>query len=92
MLIQCTFTEIILVTLFYSLIIGGEVWLYRKLCKYRSEVSYSHVTTEEIENTEEAGTSEVIQVKQPEVQDFYTLITSLALFSIILAYFYLCDR
>lgn len=79
--------------LFYSLTIGGGVWLYRKLCKYRSfEVSYSHVTTEEVEDTEEAGISEVIQVKQPEVQDFYTLITSLALFSIILAYFYLCDR
>ncbi|XP_071557163.1 N-acetylneuraminate (7)9-O-acetyltransferase isoform X2 [Temnothorax nylanderi] len=74
------------------LTIGGGVWLYRKLCKYRSEVSYSHVTTEEVQDMEEASTSEVIQVKQPEVQDFYTLITSLALFSIILAYFYLCDR
>ncbi|KAH0950153.1 hypothetical protein HN011_002784 [Eciton burchellii] len=74
------------------IIIGGGVWLYRKLCKYRSEVSYSHVMTEETEDTEEAATSEIIQVKQPEVQDFYTFITSLALFSIILAYFYLCDR
>lgn len=62
------------------------------MCKYRSEVSYSHVTTEEIESIEEAGTSEIVQVKQPEVQDVYTLVTSLALFSIILAYFYLCDR
>ncbi|XP_071635989.1 N-acetylneuraminate (7)9-O-acetyltransferase isoform X3 [Temnothorax longispinosus] len=74
------------------LTIGGGVWLYRKLCKYRSEVSYSHVTTEEVQDMEEASTSEVIQVKQPEIQDFYTLVTSLALFSIILAYFYLCDR
>jgi len=72
--------------------IGGGAWLYRKLCKYRSEISYSHVVTEEIEDTEEAATSEIIQIKQPEVQDFYTFITSLALFSIILAYFYLCDR
>jgi len=78
--------------LFYSVTIGGGVWLYRKLYRYRSEVSYSHVTTEEISDTEEAGTSEVIQVKQPEIQDFYTLITSLALFSTILVYFYLCDR
>lgn len=62
------------------------------MCKYRSEVSYSHVTTEEVEDTEEAGASEIIQIKQPEIQDFYTLIISLALFSIILAYFYLCDR
>jgi len=62
------------------------------LCKYRSEVSYSYVITEEVEVMEETGTSEVIQIKQPEIQDFYTLITSLALFSIILAYFYLCDR
>ncbi|XP_024892090.1 N-acetylneuraminate 9-O-acetyltransferase isoform X2 [Temnothorax curvispinosus] len=74
------------------LTIGGGVWLYRKLCKYRSEVSYSHVTTEEVQDMEEASTSEVIQVKQPEIQDFYILVTSLALFSIILAYFYLCDR
>jgi len=62
------------------------------LCKYRSEVSYSYVITEEVEVTEETGTSEIIRIKQPEIQDFYTLITSLALFSIILAYFYLCDR
>lgn len=68
------------------------MWLYRNMCKYRSEISYSHVTAEEIEDTEEAGASEVIQIKQPEIQDFYTLITSLALFSIILTYFYLCDR
>lgn len=68
------------------------MWLYRKMCKYRSEVSYSHVTAEEVDDTEEASTSEVIQIQQPEIQDFYTLITSLALFSIILAYFYLCDR
>ncbi|XP_077271836.1 N-acetylneuraminate (7)9-O-acetyltransferase isoform X2 [Temnothorax americanus] len=74
------------------LTIGGGVWLYRKLCKYRSEVSYSHVTTEEVQDMEEASTSEVIQVQQPEIRDFYTLVTSLALFSIILAYFYLCDR
>jgi hypothetical protein len=78
--------------IYYSIIIGGGMWLYRKVCKYRSEVSYSHVTTEEIESTEETGTSEIVQIKQPEVQDFYTLVTSLALFSIILAYFYLCDR
>jgi len=62
------------------------------MCKYRSEVSYSHVTAEEVNDTEEASASEVIQIQQPEMQDFYTLITSLALFSIILAYFYLCDR
>lgn len=71
--------------------VGGGIWLYRKLCKYRSEISYSHVTTEEVEDTEEA-TSEVVQIKQPEPQDFYTFVTSLALFSLILAYFYLCDR
>lgn len=76
----------------YSLMIGGGVWLYRKLCKYRSEVAYSHVSTEEVEDAEQATASEVVQVKQPEVQDFYTLVTSLAIFSIILAYFYLCDR
>lgn len=68
------------------------MWLYRTFCKNRSEIFYSHVTTEEVEDAEETSTSEVIQVKQPEVQDFYILITSLALFSIILAYFYLCDR
>lgn len=62
------------------------------MCKYRSEVSYSHVTAEEVNDTEETSASEVIQVQQPQIQDFYTLITSLALFSIILAYFYLCDR
>lgn len=76
----------------FSITIGGSVWLYRKSCRYRPEASYSYVTTEETEDTEEGGTSEIVQVKQPEVQDFYTLITSLALFSIILAYFYLCDR
>lgn len=76
----------------HSITIGGVVWLYRKFCKYRFEISYSHVNIEEVEDAEEAGASEVIQVKQSEVQDFYTLITSLALFSIILAYFYLCDR
>jgi len=92
MALQYTFLESNFHALLYSLTIGGGVWLYRKLCRYRSEISYSHVTTEEVVDTEEAGTSEVIQIKQPEVQDFYTLITSLALFSIILAYFYLCDR
>lgn len=76
----------------YSIIIGGGLWLYRKFCHYRSEISYLRVTTVEVEDTEEANTSEVTLNDQPEVQDFYTLMTSLALFSIILAYFYLCDR
>lgn len=65
------------------------MWLYRKFCYYRTEISYLRV---DIENTEEANNSETIQIEQPEVQDFYTLMTSLALLSIILSYFYLCDR
>lgn len=68
------------------------MWLYRKFCHYRTEISYLRVTTVEVENTEEANNSEIRQIEQPEVQDFYTLITSLALLSIILYYFYLCDR
>lgn len=72
--------------------IGGGIWIYRKFCYYRTEISYLRVTTVEVENTEEANTSEITQIEQPEAQDFYTLITSLALLSIILAYFYLCDR
>lgn len=68
------------------------MWVYRKFCQYRTEISYSHVTTVEVENTEEANNSETTQIKQPKVQDFYTLMTSLALLSIILYYFYLCDR
>lgn len=65
------------------------MWLYRKFCYYRTEISYLRV---DMENTEEANNSETIQIEQPEVQDFYTLMTSLALLSIILSYFYLCDR
>lgn len=65
------------------------MWLYRKFCYYRTEISYLRI---EMENTEEANNSETIQIEQPEVQDFYTLMTSLALLSIILSYFYLCDR
>lgn len=65
------------------------MWLYRKFCHHRTEISYLRV---EMENTEEANNSETIQIEQPEVQDFYTLMTSLALLSIILFYFYLCDR
>lgn len=65
------------------------MWLYRKFCYYRTEISYLRV---EMENTEEANNSETIQIELPEVQDFYTLMTSLALLSIILSYFYLCDR
>ncbi|XP_006570070.1 N-acetylneuraminate 9-O-acetyltransferase isoform X4 [Apis mellifera] len=71
------------------IIIGGGMWLYRKFCYYRTEISYLRV---DMENTEEANNSETIQIEQPEVQDFYTLMTSLALLSIILSYFYLCDR
>ncbi|XP_078042610.1 N-acetylneuraminate (7)9-O-acetyltransferase [Augochlora pura] len=74
------------------IIIGGGMWLYRKFCQYRTEVSYLRVTTSEIEDTEEANTSEVVQIEPPEVQDFHTLMTTLAVLSIILAYFYLCDR
>lgn len=47
---------------------------------------------EEIERSEEANVSDILKSEPPQVQDFYTLITSLAFFSIILAYFYLCDR
>ena len=47
---------------------------------------------EEIERSEEANVSDILKSEPPQVQDFYTLITSLAIFSIILAYFYLCDR
>lgn len=68
------------------------MWVYRKFCQYRTEISYSHVATVEVENTEEANNSETAQIEQPKVQDFYTLMTSLALLSIILYYFYLCDR
>lgn len=68
------------------------MWLYKKFFYYRNEISYLRVTTVEVENTEEANNSETIQIEQPEVQDFYTLMTSLALLSIILSYFYLCDR
>lgn len=74
------------------IVIGGGMWVYRKFCQYRTEISYSHVTTVEVENTEEANNSETTQIEQPKVQDFYTLMTSLALLSIILYYFYLCDR
>ncbi|XP_012341881.1 N-acetylneuraminate 9-O-acetyltransferase isoform X4 [Apis florea] len=76
-------------TLALCIIIGGGMWLYRKFCHHRTEISYLRV---EMENTEEANNSETIQIEQPEVQDFYTLMTSLALLSIILSYFYLCDR
>lgn len=76
----------------FSIITGGGMWIYRKFCHYRTEVSYLRVTTVEVENTKEANTSEVVQIEQPEVQGFYTLMTSLALLSTILAYFYLCDR
>ncbi|XP_043525407.1 N-acetylneuraminate 9-O-acetyltransferase [Frieseomelitta varia] len=72
-------------------VIGGGMWLYRKFC-HRTEISYSRLTTVEVKNTEEANNSEIRQIEQSEVQDFYTLMTSLALLSIILYYFYLCDR
>ncbi|KAI4477252.1 PREDICTED: CAS1 domain-containing protein 1 [Polistes canadensis] len=82
------------------IIIGGSVWLYRRFCQQRSEVSYSNVATEETQDTEETESSEAaqiesseaVQIEQPQVQDCYSLSTSLAILSTILAYFYLCDR
>lgn len=47
---------------------------------------------EEIEKTEETNVTDILKSEPPQVQDFYTLVTSLALLSIIFAYFYLCDR
>lgn len=70
------------------------MWLYRKICQYRNDgTAYFRISTNEIENTEEGENTEHGQKEQSEAQpDFYTLMTSLALLSIILAYFYLCDR
>lgn len=72
----------------FSIIIGGSIWLYRKICQYQTEVLYSGLAMEEIEREE----TDILKSEAPQVQDFYTLVTSLALLSIILAYFYLCDR
>lgn len=66
--------------------------MYRRFCQHRSEVSYLSVDTEETKDTEQTESSEVVQIEQPQVQDFYSLSTSLAILSTILAYFYLCDR
>lgn len=53
---------------------------------------YSGLAMEEIERSEETNVTDILKSEPPQVQDFYTLVTSLALLSIILAYFYLCDR
>ncbi|XP_015108455.1 N-acetylneuraminate 9-O-acetyltransferase [Diachasma alloeum] len=69
---------------------GGSYWLFRKIF-HRTEVLYSRVVTAEVEaaddNNEPEGPKE-----EPQANDFYSLITSLAIFSCILGYFYLCDR
>ncbi|XP_043483656.1 N-acetylneuraminate 9-O-acetyltransferase [Leptopilina heterotoma] len=88
-------TTLQLVSLFVlalCIIIGGSIWLYRKVCQYQTEVLYSGLAMEEIERAEETNVTDILKSEPPQVQDFYTLVTSLALLSIIFAYFYLCDR
>ena len=76
----------------FSVATGGGIWLYRKICKYHTEVLYSSIAMEEIERSEESNVLDTAKSESSQVQDFYTLVSSLAIFSIILAYFYLCDR
>ncbi|XP_023288238.1 N-acetylneuraminate 9-O-acetyltransferase [Orussus abietinus] len=72
------------------IVIGGGAWLYKNL--FQTSVTYSRISTEEIERAEEINPTDASKVEQTQSQDYYTLITSLALLSIIFAYFYLCDR
>lgn len=68
--------------------------MYKKFC-VRPEVSYTRVIDQELERldqTNELEINEVFKVEQTQPKDFHTLVTSLAILSIILAYFYLCDR
>ncbi|XP_015593791.1 N-acetylneuraminate 9-O-acetyltransferase [Cephus cinctus] len=74
------------------IIIGASTWMYRKICQYRTGVTYTLVATQEIQRTEEANSAESVKPEPAQPHDLYTLITSLALLSIILLYFYLCDR
>ncbi|XP_034943089.1 N-acetylneuraminate 9-O-acetyltransferase [Chelonus insularis] len=72
---------------------GTSVWLYKKTCYNRVETSYSQVATHEVEEAVNMNASETtISNEIPPPKDFYTLATSLALFSCILLYFYICDR
>ncbi|XP_043289207.1 N-acetylneuraminate 9-O-acetyltransferase isoform X2 [Venturia canescens] len=71
---------------------GVSMWLYRKPCQQRPEVAYSRMATDDIEEAEESSVNELSKTELAPTQDFYTLMTSLALLSTILAYFYLCDR
>lgn len=71
---------------------GASIWLYRKPCNQRPEVAYSRMASDDIEGPEESSTTEVSTSEPGPTQDFYTLMTSMALLSTILAYFYLCDR
>ncbi|XP_066590612.1 N-acetylneuraminate 9-O-acetyltransferase [Prorops nasuta] len=74
---------------------GGFIWISKKFYKYRSEITYAHTAIEINENSEKSETCDMTKVDQIDLtsnQDAYTLLTSLALFSMILGYFYLCDR
>lgn len=98
-------TTLQLVTLFALIIwisLGLTIWLYRKLFN-RPEFFYTRIDNNGSNKPEETEDSINLQISQDEEilqpqtpiqppQNFYTLITSVAIFSSILAYFYLCDR
>ncbi|XP_008560455.1 N-acetylneuraminate 9-O-acetyltransferase isoform X1 [Microplitis demolitor] len=89
--VTTTLQLVTLLTLMFWIIIGASLWLYKKVCYKKAEALYLRVASDEIGRTVDSNASEVAQNESPQ-QDFYTLITSLAIFSCILAYFYLCDR
>lgn len=86
---NCPFTNL---SRNFSIITGGSAWLCKAICRYRNVV-YTRVNTVEANETEENQNTFEISENEPQPQKtVYTLMTSLALFSIILGYFYLCDR
>ncbi|XP_074115979.1 N-acetylneuraminate (7)9-O-acetyltransferase isoform X3 [Cotesia typhae] len=81
----------ILMLIFWT-VAGASLWLYKKVCHNKSETFYGRIATEEVSDIiEDLNASEITQNEAPR-QDFYTLITSLAILACILGYFYLCDR
>lgn len=70
---------------------GGSFWLLRNIF-HKTEVLYSRVVTQEVEAPDDSNEREGSKEEILQANDFYSLITSLAIFSCILGYFYLCDR
>ncbi|XP_015524446.1 N-acetylneuraminate (7)9-O-acetyltransferase [Neodiprion pinetum] len=73
-------------------VMGTSAWIYRRINQYRSGHLYSRVMLQEVENNDELTECDDPKSEQNQEKNFYSLITSLALLSVILAYFYLCDR